>query len=231
MKKDRDYTLKLENNVNASTDTTQASVTITGKGEYTGSLSEIFFTITPKSIKKLNIITESKLTNSGNPAFTVYDGSMRINNNNFISEYTDTDDPKKAKLTLTAKPNTNYTGSVTVKLTVYDVEKEYYINSAKKEITGDTTYTGKAISRNVKLTIEDTELQNNKDYKVQYQNNTNAGTAVMIITGKGKYKGKIVGTFNIGKVDINNTEETDKHKQHVTIAEISPKTLDRKSVV
>ncbi len=226
LKKDRDYTLKLENNVNASTDTTQASVTITGKGEYTGSLSEIFFTITPKSIKKLNIITESKLTNSGNPAFTVYDGSMRINNNNFISEYTDTDDPKKAKLTLTAKPNTNYTGSVTVKLTVYDVEKEYYINSAKKEITGDTTYTGKAISRNVKLTIGDTELQNNKDYKVQYQNNTNAGTAVMIITGKGKYKGKIVGTFNIGKVDINNTEETDKHKQHVTIAEISPKTFN-----
>ena len=52
LKKDRDYTLKLENNVNASTDTTQASVTITGKGEYTGSLSEIFFTITPKSYQE-----------------------------------------------------------------------------------------------------------------------------------------------------------------------------------
>ncbi len=229
LKKDRDYTLKYENNVNASTDTTKASVTITGKGEYTGSLAEIFFTITPKSIKKLNVITGSKLTNSGTPTIVIYDGTMRLNNSNFIAEYTDANDPKKAKLTLTAKPNTNYTGTVTVKLNVYDVEKEYYINSAKVEITGDTTYTGKPISRNVKLTIGDTELKNNKDYKVKYQNNTNAGTAVMIITGKGQYKGKIVGTFNIGKVDINNTEETDKHKQHVIIANISPKTFNGKA--
>ena len=43
-------------------------------------------------------------------------------------------------------------------------------------------------------------------FKVQYKNNVNAGTAVMIITGKGQYKGKIVNTFNIGKVDLNKKE-------------------------
>ena len=52
LKKDKDYTLKYQNNVNASTDTTQASVTITGKGAYKGSVQRSF-TITPKSIKKL----------------------------------------------------------------------------------------------------------------------------------------------------------------------------------
>ncbi len=222
LKKGRDYTLQYKNNVNASTDTTKASVIITGTGEYKGSLSEIFFTINPKDIKKLKVITGSKLTNDNSAPFVIYDGTTRLNNNGFLYEFIDPQDPKKAKLTLTAKDNTNYTGSVTVKLTVYDVEKQYYINSAKIEITGDTTYTGKAITRNVKLTIGDAELTNNKDYKVQYQNNTNTGTAIMVITGKGKYKGKFVGTFNIGKVDVSKS-------QYVTTANISPKTFNGKT--
>ncbi len=222
LKKGRDYTLKYKNNINASTDTTKASVIITGTGEYKGSLSEIFFTITPKSIKKLKVITGSKLTNDKSAPFIIYDGTTRLNNNGFHYEFIDPQDPKKAALKLEAKENTNYTGEVTVKLTVYNVEKEYYINSTQIEITGDTTYTGKAITRNVKLTTRDgTELKNNKDYKVQYQNNINYGSAIMIITGKGKYKGKFVGTFNIGKVDVNKS-------QYVTIANISPKTFNGK---
>ena len=56
---------------------------------------------------------------------------------------------------------------------------------------------------------------------MQYQNNVNYGSAIMIITGKGKYKGKFVGTFNIGKVDVNKS-------QYVTIANISPKTFNGK---
>ncbi len=222
LKKGRDYTLKYKNNINASTDTTKASVIITGTGEYKGSLSEIFFTITPKNIKKLKVITGSKLTNDKSAPFIIYDGTTRLNNNGFYYEFIDPQDPKKATLKLKAKENTNYTGEVTVKLTVYAVEKEYYINSTQIEITGDTTYTGKAITRNVKLTTRDgTELKNNKDYKVQYQNNVNYGSAIMIITGKGKYKGKFVGTFNIGKVDVNKS-------QYVTIANISPKTFNGK---
>ena len=50
----------------------------------------------------------------------------------------------------------------------------------------------------------------------------------MIITGKGKYKGKIVGTFNIGKVDLNKKELTEDVPQHVTIADITPRTFSGK---
>ncbi|MDE6364017.1 MAG: InlB B-repeat-containing protein, partial [Lachnospiraceae bacterium] len=225
LKKGKDYTVKYENNTNAGVD--KAVVTVTGIGSYKGSVKKNF-TITPKSVKKLKIITGSKLTNSGNPTIVIYDGTIKLNNGGFLAKYIDAQDPKKAKLELTAKENTNYTGAVTVKLTVYDVTNEYYINSAKLEITGDTTYTGKAITRTVKMNIGDTELRNNKDYKVQYQNNTNAGTAVMIITGKGKYKGKIVNTFNIGKADINKYQAAENIPQHVTIADISPKTYNGK---
>ena len=223
LKKDRDYTLKYENNIHASTNDKKASVTITGKGEYTGSVSTTF-TITPKSVKKLKIYTGSKLPNDKGVTIAIYDGTTPLNSGWFNAEYIDAQDPKKAKVTITPKPTTtDYTDSVTVKLTVYDVESQYYINTAKLEMTGDTLYTGKAITRNVKLTKGETELRNNKDYKVQYQNNTNAGTAVMTITGKGQYKGKIIRTFNIGKVDVNKYIAQENSPQHVTIAEISPK--------
>ncbi len=223
LKKDRDYTLKYDNNIHASTNDKKASVTITGKGEYTGSVSTTF-TITPKSAKKLKIYTGSKLPNDKGVTIAIYDGTTPLNNGWFNAEYIDAQDPKKAKVTITPKPTTtDYTDSVTVKLTVYDVESQYYINTAKLEMTGDTLYTGKAITRNVKLTKGETELRNNKDYKVQYQNNTNAGTAVMTITGKGQYKGKIIRTFNIGKVDVNKYIAQENSPQHVTIAEISPK--------
>ena len=40
-------------------------------------------------------------------------------------------------------------------------------------------------------------LSKNKDYKLQYQNNVNAGIGYVIVTGKGQYKGKVVGQFTI----------------------------------
>ncbi|MDE6608581.1 MAG: InlB B-repeat-containing protein, partial [Lachnospiraceae bacterium] len=173
LKKDKDYKLTYQNNIHAGVDT--ASVTISGIGKYTGSVTKKF-TITPKNVKKLKIITGSKLTTDRTASIVIYDGNTKLNNGWFLAEYTDAQDPKKAKVTITPKATTtDYTGSITSKLTVYDVSKEYYINSVTPEITGDTLYTGKAIKRNVKITIGDTELRNNKDFKVQYQNNVNAG--------------------------------------------------------
>lgn len=223
LKKNKDYKLQYANNVHAGED--KATVTISGMGKYTGSVTKTF-TITPKSVKKLKIMTGSKLPGDKGVAIVIYDGTVRLNNGWFLAEYIDAQDPKKAKITIKPKETTtDYTGSVTSKLTVYDVPKENYINTARQEITGDTLYTGKAIKRDVKLTIGDTELRYNKDYKVQYKNNVNAGTAVMIITGKGQYKGKIVNTFNIGKVDLNKKEAAENIPQHVTIADISAKTF------
>ena len=51
----------------------------------------------------------------------------------------------------------------------------------------------------------------------------------MTITGNGKYKGKIVRTFNIGKVDVNKYKVVEGIPQHVTIADISPKTFNGKA--
>ena len=50
------------------------------------------------------------------------------------------------------------------------------------------TYGGKALVRGT-------------DYTVAYSKNTNAGTATVTVTGKGKYTGSKVTSFTIGKAD------------------------------
>ena len=42
-------------------------------------------------------------------------------------------------------------------------------------------------------------MKNGTDYTVSYKNNKNAGTATIVITGKGSYEGTITKTFKINK--------------------------------
>ena len=56
---------------------------------------------------------------------------------------------------------------------------------------------GKAVKPEPVVTAGGARLVKNKDYKVQYQNNKNAGTAFAIVTGKGAYRGKVVVPFTI----------------------------------
>lgn len=212
LKKDRDYKLTYQNNINASVDGNgntvdkpQPSVTITGIGEYKGSITKNF-TITPKDIKKLKIITGSMYINDKATSITVYDGAVYIAPQYYTAAYNvDPANPKNVTIEITANANSNYTGTVTVKPPVYDVPLEQLITKGTITKISNAVYTGKAITRDFTLTSKDKiELQQNKDYGVKYQNNTNAGTATIIITGKGKYKGTLTRTFAITKADINN---------------------------
>jgi hypothetical protein len=46
---------------------------------------------------------------------------------------------------------------------------------------------------------ETKNLSLGKDFDVSYKNNTNVGTAEVIIHGKGAYKGQFTVTFNIAR--------------------------------
>lgn len=64
-------------------------------------------------------------------------------------------------------------------------------------------YTGTEIKPKVtKVTVDDKTLIETKDYTVSYSDNTNAGTAKVIITGAGNYTGKKEKTFQIQPVDL-----------------------------
>ena len=64
-------------------------------------------------------------------------------------------------------------------------------------------YTGSAIKQEaIRVYYGDTLLREKTDYTISYKNNTNAGTAQIIVTGKGNYTGKAVKDFMIEPVDI-----------------------------
>ena len=67
----------------------------------------------------------------------------------------------------------------------------------------NTVYTGKAITPKVKKSAT---APKGLEYSVRYENNKNAGTAKVIITGKGDYTGKITRIFKILPKDITNAK-------------------------
>ncbi len=74
------------------------------------------------------------------------------------------------------------------------------------KISGITAkeFTGDAITQNPDLKYKGEKLTLNEDYTITYQNNTNAGTATMIITGIKKYYGTVKRTFAIKPYSIKN---------------------------
>ena len=62
------------------------------------------------------------------------------------------------------------------------------------------TYNGKAQTQAVVVKDGDTTLADGTDYTVTYKDNTNAGTASVIITGIGKYSDSVTKTFTIKKI-------------------------------
>lgn len=79
--------------------------------------------------------------------------------------------------------------------------KDAIIDISDAKVTGitDSYFTGGAITQNVIVNCGTRNLVKDRDYKVTYENNVNAGIAKVIITGMGAYKGQIVKTFTISK--------------------------------
>ena len=80
---------------------------------------------------------------------------------------------------------------------------EFEIHGTPISISGasvtisDQTYTGKALTPDLTVTLSGKTLEKGKDYTVAYSNNINIGTATATITGCGAYTGTIKKTFKI----------------------------------
>ncbi len=209
-----DYQVEYQNNVNAGTGT----VLVKGIGSYKGTLKAPF-TINQKSVKKLKILTGSMTTGSkSEPPVYVYDGATLLKNGTDYKLAYDAaltaNAAKSAKITVTGLGN--YKDSKVVKLAVYDVDEAHVINPQHVTLKQPgMEYTGKALQPVPVVKIGGTALTANKDFKVRYQNNINAGTAYVIVTGKGAYKGEVIKTFEITALKANKTK--------LTIAPISDK--------
>ncbi|MBQ9785840.1 MAG: hypothetical protein IJW25_00020, partial [Clostridia bacterium] len=107
--------------------------------------------------------------------------------------------------TITISGKGNYTGSTTVsfEITARDIA------SASISSLTNSTYTGSEITKTITVTDSvpntSTTLVNGTDYTVTYLSNVNIGTAVVVINGKGNYKGTNRATFEITNATITGT--------------------------
>lgn len=79
------------------------------------------------------------------------------------------------------------------------VKVKVSIKNASVSSISSQTYNGKYKTPAIIVKNGSTTLKKNTDYTVSYKNNKNAGTASVIITGKGNYTDTITRTFTINK--------------------------------
>ena len=204
-----DYTVSYSNNKNVG----KATVKITGKGNYSGSLSAKFDIVPAKQqIQKLETKYKGFYIDwAQKGSATGYDVEYSVNANmsGAVSKHLTANKPDTLTVSGLAGDKTYY---VRVRSYTNVNGKVYYgawsdiksIKTANNDITkasvsGISTkaFTGKAITQNVTVKVGNTVLKNGTDYTVSYSNNKKVGKATVKITGKGKYGGVITKTFTI----------------------------------
>ncbi len=204
-----DYTVSYSNNKNVG----KATVKITGKGNYSGSLSAKFDIVPAKQqIQKLETKYKGFYIDwAQKGSATGYDVeySVKANMSGAVSKHLTASKPDTLTVSGLSGDKTYY---VRVRSYTNVNGKVYYgawsdiksIKTANNDITKATVsgistkaFTGKAITQNVTVKVGNTVLKNGTDYTVSYSNNKKVGKATVKITGKGKYGGVITKTFKI----------------------------------
>ena len=209
-------------------------VTASCESESTIYTAEATFTVEPREIEAKDVAFDKELTYTGNVltqtvTVTVNGKTLTVGTDYTVSDLTGTE---PGSYPVTVAGTGNYTGTVTKSFEIAKAD----ISSA--EITYDAGpygYTGKEWKPEVAVSFNDAALTADTDYTVSYENNINAGTAKIIITGIGDhFTGSTEKTFTINSAEISGctfapiadvTYNTKAHTPEVTVA-ISGRTLE-----
>jgi len=197
LKKNRDYTLSFENNVHAG----KAKVIVTGQGNFTGQKSAKFV-IQKAPLTKVKVSKIAKKTYTGsaitpNPTIT-YKGTKLKKGIDYRLVYKSNKNAGKAQVVVKGIKGGNFTGKKYVTFTI----KRAPVKNAKASSISDQKYTGSPIKPTPKLTFKGKKMKKGRDYTLSYSSNKNAGTAKVIVKGKGNFTGKKTLTFKILTVPI-----------------------------
>lgn len=187
---DKDYTVTGSNNINIGV----ATLTITGKGNYKGSISTTF-KIVPKEISRVKVEKVSSYEYTGErirPNVEAYNGNVKLTlGTDYSIAYKNNKKVGTATIRLTGKGNYTGTKQVTFKISKIDISR------ATVSSISSQYYTGEEIEPEVKVRYDGERLILGEDYTVSYNENINVGTAEIIIRGKGNFTSKITKTFKI----------------------------------
>ena len=200
--KGEDYTIEFENN----TEKGQATVTITGIGDYTGT-KQSEFTIGNGYVALFDVsLSEDTIEWAGDGVVSYSIGTYYGKPLEEGEDYSVSVSGSSLGVnTVTFTGMGVYLGTKTLTFNVVarDITKQDRIEVSGLE---DLVYTGSALPptfsvRDIELGLD---LVNNTHYTYQFANNTNAGIATLNLTGKGNYTGTVSFTFNIEQKDLSN---------------------------
>ncbi len=190
-----DYTVSYKNNTNVGT----ATVVVTGRGEYTGTLTKSFSIY--RGTQSVSVLSSNIVKTYGDAAFNLQAKSSFGGKLTYTSA-----DPSVVSVSSNGTVTIKGTGSTTITIngaetsnykaavkTISIVVNQKKLSGSIKLFSGSYVYNGKA--KQPKVTLGN--LVQNRDFKVVYGNNVNIGTAKITVTGIGHYKGTITRTFKI----------------------------------
>ncbi len=193
--KDTDYTLdKAVVGPNAGT----TAVTIQGQVNYTGTLT-MDYKIDPVDISGADVTVDPIANQEYTGEAIMPELTLRYHGRTLtpLVDYTASygDNTVKGQATVTIQGQGNYTGTRTVHFTIIgrDLKDAYVTLIGETEYRYDKT----AHTPDVLATYNGITLQKDRDYMVEYQNNTAPGKASVILRGQGNYEGTATLNFTI----------------------------------
>lgn len=209
-----DYTVTFTGNDAPGT----ATVTVEGIGAYEGTLTQTFSVlgdIARAGVSGLEnqVYTGAPLT----PAPAVTFGLTPLTaGTDYDVAYTNNVNAGTAVATITGKGL--YTGSVDVAFTITAKS----IKGSQISPIASVPYNGTAQTPTFTVTDGTTVLAEGADYAVSFEQNVNAGTAHVVVTGTGNYRDSIDTTFVIAPIDMSRTTVV-MPNQSYTGAALTPK--------
>ena len=201
-----DYTLTWTNNINAGENT--ASVTVTGKGNYSGTQT-VYFTIVPKSLNAAGItvtLSPESFNYTGTtqkPTVTVKDETSKTLAENTDYMLVNDGGVANGTYTVTITGMGNYKDVVTPAPS-YTIGGQS-LNGAEVILNrlDSYVYDGNEKKPGVSEVKVGSTVIPASNYTVSYADNVNAGTATVTVTGKGNCSGTATATFTITPKTVN----------------------------
>lgn len=193
LKNGTDFTVSYKNNTEPGT----ATLKVTGKGNYSGSVSKTF-KITARAINDVEVtVPDTVFTGEQvKPDVVVSYGSYQfINNSDYTLSFKDNVNIGTASVVVTGKNHLSGSRTVTFPIEKADI-------SSTEIAVKNATFTGSAIKSGVDVKLGNVTLKEGTHYTLSYKNNVNAGTAQVTISGKGSLEGAVTKSFTIAKADI-----------------------------
>lgn len=193
LKNGTDFTVSYKNNTEPGT----ATLKVTGKGNYSGSVSKTF-KITARAINDIEVtIPDTVFTGEQvKPDVVVSYGNYQfINNSDYTLSFKDNVNIGTASVVVTGKNHLSGSRTVTFPIEKADI-------SSTEIAVKNATFTGSAVKSGVDVRLGNVTLKEGTHYTLSYKNNVNAGTAQVTISGKGSLEGAVTKSFTIEKADI-----------------------------